>query len=102
MIDSIFIEITVVSQKFLSVIIKHVKIFQLKFSKIKFNIVLQTIIYDICVCILIKLVYCILVENVIVNCFNFILLLKKIFKLTLRLYKSIFEILKVFAINGNC
>lgn len=45
MIDSISIKIMIVSYKFFSEVVKHVKIFYLKLSKINLNTILKIIVF---------------------------------------------------------
>ena len=70
MIDLVFMQITVVSYKFLSRAVKLVKMFLFKPFKIDLNTVLETGVFDICSCIFIEFIYCILVKGVIVNHLN--------------------------------
>ena len=81
MINPICIQIAVVSHKFPNRAIKLVKIFPLKPLKTNLNTVLETIVFDICACIFIELVYCILVKNVNISCLNDFTIIKKDFEI---------------------
>ena len=71
--------IVIILYKFLSRIIKFVKIFYLKLLKIDMNIFLKLYFFGICSFILIKLIYDILIEKVIVSCLNIYIVNKEIF-----------------------
>lgn len=70
MIYSISIEITTVSNNYSNGAIYVIKIFCLKFLKIYLNIILEMLILDIQDHILIKLIYNILVDQVMVDYLN--------------------------------
>lgn len=76
MINLISIQIVIVLYKFLSRVIKLVKIFLLKLFKINLNTVLEIIVFGICKCILVKLVHYIFINNVIVSCFTIYVIIK--------------------------
>lgn len=78
---SISMQIAVLSYKFSSRVIKLVIMFFLKFLKIDMNIISKTIVFDIFNCIFIQLIYCILVRDIIVSCFNNFTILIKDFKI---------------------
>lgn len=77
--NSKFIQIIVVSNNFPSKVVKLVKIFPLKLLKIKLNTVPETVVFSVCGCVLIKLVYFILIEDIMVNCLNLYAIVKKNF-----------------------
>ena len=79
MIDSVFMQIAVVSYKFSSRAVKLVKIFFLKLLKIDLNTVSNIVVFDICGYVFIKFVYCILVNNVIVSRLNIYIVVNKDF-----------------------
>lgn len=70
MIYPISIEITIVSSNYSNEAIYIIKIFCLKFLKIYLNIILEMLILDVQDHILIKLIYNILVDQVMVDCLN--------------------------------
>ena len=70
MIDPISIQIAVVSHKFLSRVVKLVKMFSLKPLKIDLNTVLETVVFGVCSYVFIEFVYCILIEGVNISCLN--------------------------------
>lgn len=79
MINSVFMQIVVISYIFLSKVIKLVKIFSFKFLKVNLNIVLETVVFNVCSYVLVEFVYYILVENIIVSRFNIYIPVKKNF-----------------------
>ena len=66
MINSVSMQIAVVSYKFPSAAVKYIKMFYLKLPQINLNTVLETVVFGVCSCILIKLVYRIFVEDIMV------------------------------------
>ena len=79
MIDPVSIQIAVVSHEFSSGTVKRVKMFCFKPLKINLNTVSETIVFGICGCILIELMYCIFVEDVMVNRLNIYIVIKEDF-----------------------
>lgn len=74
-----FIWIIVVSDNFLSRVVKLIKMFLLKLLEIDLNTVPKTVVFDVCDSVLIKLMYCILVKNIMVSRLNFYAIVKKDF-----------------------
>lgn len=70
MINPVFMQIVIVSHKFLNRPIKLVIMFLFKLLKTNLNIVPETVIFGICGYILIEPKYCIFVEDVIISCLN--------------------------------
>ena len=70
MIDPVSMQIAVVSHKFPSRAVKLVKMFPLKPLKIDLNTVPETVVFDVCGCVFIEFMYCILVEGVNVSRLN--------------------------------
>ena len=79
MINPVSIQIAVVSHDFLSGAIKLVQMFYLKLLEINLNTVLETIIFGVCGCVLIELLYRVLVEDVMVSCLNLYAVVKEDF-----------------------
>lgn len=96
-------QIVVISYKFPSGAIKLIKMFCLKLFAIDINTVPETVVFSICDCILIKLVYSVLVKDVIISCLNVYTVGKRIFRsIALGLYKSMLKIFKRPSIVNNC
>lgn len=74
-------QIAIVSYKFLSGVIKLVKLFFLKILKINLYIFLKIIIFNICNYILIVFIYCIFIKDIKVSYFNIYTIIKKIIRL---------------------
>ena len=76
MIDSVSIQIAVVSHEFPNRAVKLVKIFFLKSLKIDLNTFLETIVFGICGCVFIEFPYCILDKGVMVSRLNIYTIIK--------------------------
>ena len=63
-------QIAIVSYEFSIRAVKLVKMFPLKPLIINLNVVLKTLVFDVCGYIFIQFVYCILVKNTNINCLN--------------------------------
>lgn len=63
-------QITIISHQILNEVVKFVKIFCLQLLKINLNTVPEAIMFSICNYVLIKPIYDIIIEDVIVNCLN--------------------------------
>lgn len=70
MIDQLLMQIAIVFYKFLNGAIQLIKMFCLKFLKINLNKVLKIIFFGIYNYIFIKLIYNVLIENMIVRYLN--------------------------------
>ena len=57
--------------KILSGAVKLIKMFYFKLLKVNLNTVLETIVFGVCGYILIKIIYDILIKDVMVSCLNF-------------------------------
>ena len=79
MTDLVSMQIAVVLHEFSNRVVKLVKMFLFKFLKINLNTIPETIVFSVCGCVFIKLVYCILVQNVMISCLNVYAIVKKDF-----------------------
>lgn len=79
MINLISIQIVIVFFEILYRAVMLVKIFSLKFFEVNLNIVLKTIILNIYSYVLVKLLYYILVENIMISYFNVYTIVKEDF-----------------------
>ena len=71
--------IAVVSHEFPSGAVKLVKMFRLKLLEINLNTVPETVIFGVCGCVLIELLYRVLVEDVMVSRLNLYAVVKEDF-----------------------
>lgn len=69
-------QIAIISYEILNGLIKLVKMFCFKLLKINLNTIPKPVIFDVCGYILIKLLYYIFVEDIIVNCLNLYIIVK--------------------------
>lgn len=79
MIKLVSMQIAIISYKFESEAVKFVKIFILKYFKINFNTMPETIVLGVCDCVLMKLVYCILFKDIMVSYLNIYAIIKEFF-----------------------
>ena len=69
-VNPVSMRIAVISHKVPSGALKLVKMFCLKLLEVNLNIILETIIFGVCSCVLIEPIYDVLVEDNMVSCLN--------------------------------
>ena len=79
MVDPVSMRIAVISHEILSWAVKLVKMFCLELLEINLNTVPETVIFGVCGCVLIELVYRVLVEDVMVSRLNVYAVVKEDF-----------------------